>query len=55
MNICDFLDWYGHCVRLSVHKLGGSGGIGDLRARLTLKYHHRNLRSLNSLVNTLDA
>ena len=21
------LDWYGHCVRLSVNKLGGSGGM----------------------------
>ena len=21
------LDWYGHCVRVSVNKLGGSGGM----------------------------
>ena len=21
------LDWYGHCVRVSVNKVGGSGGM----------------------------
>ena len=27
------LDWYGHCVRLSVKKVGGSGGMLPQRIR----------------------
>ena len=36
------LGWYGHCVRLSVNKVGGGGGGGESGGMLP----QENLRSL---------
>ena len=37
------LDWYGHCVRLSVNKLGGSGGM--LSQEKIFKIRHSEIAS----------